>query len=149
MAIAKLPQYLEFDLVRVTEAAAIAASRYVGRDDKKAADQAAVDAMRKILSKIEMRGVIVIGEGEKDDAPMLFNGEKLGTGSGPDVDIAADPLDGTTPCAKGRENSIATVAISRGGTMFNPGPFVYMNKLVVGPECAGLVNIEKPVADNL
>ena len=145
----RLPEHLEFDLVRVTEAAALAASRFVGRDDKKAADQAAVDAMRRVLNSIEMSGLVVIGEGEKDEAPMLFNGERLGTGSVPEVDIAVDPIDGTTACAKGRENSIATVALAPQGTMYNPGPFVYMNKIAVGPACAGVIDIDKPVADNL
>ncbi len=140
---------LELDFVRVTEAAALAASRFVGRDDKRGADQAAVDAMRRALNGIEMSGVVVIGEGEKDEAPMLFNGERLGTGEGLELDIAVDPIDGTTPCAKGRENSIATIAVSPQGTMFDPGPLVYMNKIAVGPECKGMINIHKPVAENL
>jgi fructose-1,6-bisphosphatase II len=149
MKMERLPLHFEFGLVRVTEAAALAASRFVGRDDKRGADQAAVDAMRRLLNSMEMSGVVVIGEGEKDESPMLFNGEKLGTGTSPEVDIAVDPIDGTTPCAKGRENSIATVALAPRGTMYDPGPFVYMNKIAVGPECVGVIDIEKPVADNL
>ncbi|MBI1729421.1 class II fructose-bisphosphatase [Candidatus Acetothermia bacterium] len=145
----RLPHHFEFDLVRVTEAAALTASPFVGRDDKKGADQAAVDAMRRVLNSMEMSGVVVIGEGEKDEAPMLFNGEKLGTGSLPEVDLAVDPVDGTTPCAKGRENSIATIAMAPRGTMYDPGPFVYMNKIAVGPECVGVIDIEKSAADNL
>ncbi len=140
---------LALELVRVTEAAALAAGRFMGRGDKRAADQAAVDAMRLILNTIEMDALIVIGEGEKDDAPMLYNGERVGTGQAPLVDIAVDPIDGTRPLAKGLTNSIATVAISPRGTMFDPGPFVYMNKIAVGPEARGAIDIEAPVADNL
>jgi len=140
---------LAVELVRVTEAAALSAAPFMGRDDKQAADQAAVDGMRHMLSTIEMDGVVVIGEGEKDEAPMLYNGERLGSGDLPEVDIAVDPIDGTTPLVKGRENSIATVAIAPRGTMFDPGPFVYMNKIAVGPACRRAIDIEKPVADNL
>lgn len=140
---------LALELVRVTEAAALAAGRYMGRGNKIAADKAAVDAMRLILNTIEMDGVIVIGEGEKDEAPMLFNGEHLGTGDEPQVDIAVDPIDGTRPLAHGMNNSIATVAIAPRGTMFNPGPFLYMKKIAVGPEAKDVINIEAPVADNL
>lgn len=140
---------LAMDLVRVTEAAALCAARYMGRDDKKAADQAAVDGMRYMLNTIDMKAIVIIGEGEKDEAPMLFNGEELGTGVPPEMDIAVDPIDGTTPLAKGRDNSIATVSMAPRNTMFDPGPFVYMNKIAVGPQCKGVVDIEKPVSENL
>jgi fructose-1,6-bisphosphatase II len=140
---------LALELVRVTEAAALAAGRFMGRGDKAAADQAAVDAMRLILNTIEMDALIVIGEGEKDEAPMLYNGERVGTGDAPLVDIAVDPIDGTRPLAKGLTNSISTVAIAPRGTMFDPGPFVYMNKIAVGPEARGQIDIEAPVAENL
>jgi fructose-1,6-bisphosphatase II len=140
---------LALELVRVTEAAALAAGRYVGRGNKTAADGAAVDAMRLVLNSIEMDGVIVIGEGEKDQAPMLYNGEKLGSGGPPMVDIAVDPIDGTRPTSHGLPNAIATVALAPRGTMFNPGPFVYMNKLAVGPESKDVIDIEAPVGDNL
>lgn len=137
------------ELVRVTEAAALSAARFMGRDDKEGADQASVDGMRMILNTIEMDGIVVIGEGEKDEAPMLYNGELLGLGVPPELDIAVDPIDGTAPLAKGRDNSIATVALAPRGTMFDPGPFVYMDKIAVGPACRGLIDIEKPVCDNL
>ncbi|HOV05970.1 MAG TPA: class II fructose-bisphosphatase [Anaerolineaceae bacterium] len=140
---------LAFDLVRVTEAAALAAGRQMGRGDKNLADKVAVDAMRVMLNTIDMRGVIVIGEGEKDEAPMLFNGETLGTGEGPEVDIAVDPIEGTRPLAFGLWNSIATVALAPRGTMFNPGPFVYMNKIAVGPAARNCVDIDAPVSENL
>jgi len=140
---------LALELVRVTEAAALASGRFMGRGDKVGADQAAVNAMRIVLQTVDMSGVIVIGEGEKDNAPMLYNGEEVGNGSPPDVDVAVDPIDGTRPLAFGRSNSIATVAISPRGSMFDPGPFVYMNKLAVGPEAKGRINIERPIADNL
>lgn len=140
---------LALELVRVTESAALAAGRFVGRGDKNAADKSAVDAMRLILNTIQMEGVIVIGEGEKDEAPMLYNGEHLGTGEPPEVDIAVDPIDGTRPCAYGLPNSIATVALAPRGSMFNPGPFLYMNKIAVGPESKDVVDIEAPVRDNL
>ncbi|HSG41671.1 MAG TPA: class II fructose-bisphosphatase [Anaerolineales bacterium] len=140
---------LALELVRVTEAAALAAGRFMGRGDKEAADQAAVNAMRIVLQTIDMNGVIVIGEGEKDNAPMLYNGEEVGNGSGLDFDVAVDPIDGTRPLAYGRSNSLATVAIAPKGTMFDPGPFVYMNKLAVGPEAKGVIDIEKPIIDNL
>lgn len=140
---------LAFDLVRVTEAAALAAGRQMGRGDKNLADKVAVDAMRVMLNTINMRGVVVIGEGEKDEAPMLYNGEVLGTGDGPEVDIAVDPIEGTRPLAYGLWNSIATVALAPRGTMFNPGPFVYMDKIAVGPEAKNCVDIEAPVKDNL
>ena len=140
---------LAMELVRVTEAAALSAARFMGRGDKKAGDQAAVDGMRLVLNTVEMYGIIVIGEGEKDDAPMLFNGEKLGTGDAPKVDIAVDPIDGTRPLAEGRVNSISTVALAPRGTMYNPGPFVYMNKIAVGPAAKGAINVEASVEENL
>ncbi len=140
---------LGLELVRVTEAAALSAGRQMGRGDKNASDKAAVDAMRLMLNSVEMNGVIVIGEGEKDEAPMLYNGEKVGTGSGPEVDIAVDPIDGTRLLSTGNPNAIATVAISPRGTMYNPGPFVYMDKLAVGPESRGKIDIERPILDNL
>ena len=140
---------LALELARVTEAAALAAGRFMGRGDKEAADQAAVNAMRIVLQTVDMNGVIIIGEGEKDNAPMLYNGENVGNGSAPDVDVAVDPIDGTRPLAFGRSNSLATVAIAPRGTMFDPGPFVYMNKLAVGPEAKGRIDIEKSITDNL
>jgi len=140
---------LAIELARVTEAAALSAARFMGRDDKEGADQASVDAMRMMLNTVDMNGVVIIGEGEKDEAPMLYNGEQLGTGTVPDMDIAVDPIDGTTPLAKGRDNSIATVALAPRGTMFDPGPFVYMDKIAVGPLCRGVIDIEKPVSENL
>ncbi|HAV77604.1 MAG TPA: fructose-bisphosphatase class II [Anaerolineae bacterium] len=140
---------LALELVRVTEAAALAAGRFMGRGDKEGADQAAVNAMRIVLQTVDMNGVIVIGEGEKDNAPMLYNGERVGNGSGLEFDVAVDPIDGTRPLAFGRSNSLATVAIAPKGTMFDPGPFVYMNKLAVGPESKGMIDIEKPLIDNL
>ncbi len=140
---------LALELVRVTEAAAMAAGRWMGRGDRKAADQAAVDAMRHMLSSIEMDGVVVIGEGEKDEAPMLYNGERVGTGRPPELDLAVDPIDGTRPLANGQPNAIATIAAAPRGTLFDPGPFVYMNKIAVGPEARGVIDIEAPVEVNL
>jgi fructose-1,6-bisphosphatase II len=140
---------LALDLVRVTEAAALAAGRFMGRGDKVAADGAAVHAMRLVLQTVDIQGIIIIGEGEKDNAPMLFNGEAVGSGSGPAVDVAVDPIDGTRPLAFGRTNSLATVAIAPRGTMFDPGPFVYMDKLAVGPAAKGLIDIEKSITENL
>ncbi len=140
---------LALELVRVTEAAALAAGRFMGRGDKQAADRAAVEAMRLVLRSVEMDGVIVIGEGEKDNAPMLYNGERVGNGSPPELDVAVDPIDGTRPLVFGRANSISAVALAPRGAMYNPGPFVYMNKIAVGPEAKGRINIEKPIADNL
>jgi len=140
---------LALELARVTEAAALAAGRFMGRGDKEGADAAAVNAMRLVLQTVDMNGIIVIGEGEKDNAPMLYNGENVGNGSSPDVDVAVDPIDGTRPLAFGRTNSLATVAIAPRGTMFDPGPFVYMNKLAVGPEAKGKINIEKSITENL
>ena len=140
---------LALELARVTEAAAMLAGRFMGRGDKEGADQAAVNAMRLVLSTVDMNGVIVIGEGEKDKAPMLYNGEKVGNGSEPDVDVAVDPIDGTRPLAFGRSNSLATVAVAPRGTMFDPGPFLYMNKIAVGPEARGKIDIERSITDNL
>ncbi len=140
---------LALELVRVTEAAALAAGRFMGRGDKEAADKAAVDAMRLVLNSIDMHAVIVIGEGEKDKAPMLYNGEVVGTGTPPEMDIAVDPIDGTRPLAMGRMNSIATVALAPRGTMYNPGPFVYMYKIAVGPEARGAIDVEAPITENL
>jgi fructose-1,6-bisphosphatase II len=140
---------LALELVRVTEAAALASGRFMGRGDKISADRAAVDAMRLVLNTVQMEGAIVIGEGEKDEAPMLYNGERLGTGDPPQVDIAVDPIDGTRPFSLGLPNAIATVALAPRGAMFNPGPFVYMNKIAVGPEARDAIDIEAPVADNL
>ena len=125
---------LAMELVRVTEAAAMAAGRWMGRGDKEGADGAAVQAMRVVLQTVSMDGVVVIGEGEKDNAPMLYNGEHIGDGSPPPTDIAVDPIDGTTPTSLGRGGALAVIAVSERGTMFNPGPCVYMEKLAVGPE---------------
>ena len=140
---------LALELVRVTEAAALAAGRFMGRGDKEGGDRAAVDAMRLVLNSVEMDGVVVIGEGEKDEAPMLYNGEALGTGHEPRVDIAVDPIDGTRLLALGKANSLATVAVSERGSMFNPGPIVYMDKIAVGPEAKGSIDIEAPTSVNL
>ncbi|MHB1788208.1 MAG: class II fructose-bisphosphatase [Acidimicrobiales bacterium] len=137
------------ELVRVTEAAALAASRWMGRGDKEGADGAAVNAMRIVLSSTSMDGVVVIGEGEKDKAPMLYNGERVGDGNSPRADIAVDPIDGTTPTALGRGGALAVIAASEEGTMFYPGPCVYMEKLAVGPRAAGAIDITRPIADNL
>jgi fructose-1,6-bisphosphatase II len=138
---------LALELVRVTEAAALAAARWVGRGDKEAADGAAVDAMRLMMDTVPMDGIVVIGEGEKDEAPMLFNGEEIGDGSPPRVDIAVDPLEGTTLCAKGMPSALTVVALSERGTMFDPGPCVYMEKLVGGPEIADCLSLETPIGD--
>jgi fructose-1,6-bisphosphatase II len=140
---------LALELVRVTEAAAMNAGRWIGRGDKIAADQAAVDAMRIMLDTAEMAGVVVIGEGEKDEAPMLFNGEEVGSGHGPEVDVAVDPLEGTRLTALGMPNAIATIALAERGTMFFPGAAVYMNKIACGPESADAIDIEAPVAENV
>lgn len=140
---------LGLDLVRVTEAAALAASPWVGRGQKEAGDGAAVDAMRQMMATVEVDGVIVIGEGEKDKAPMLFNGERVGTGHGPAVDVAVDPVEGTNLLAKGLNNALAILAAAPRGAMFDPGPAFYMDKLVVGPEAAGKVDLDAPVAETL
>ena len=140
---------LAFELARVTEAAALAAGRWVGRGDKISADQAAVDAMRLVLNRVDMDGVVVIGEGEKDEAPMLFNGEKLGTGEPPAVDIAVDPIDGTTLTAKGLPGALAVVALAERGTMYDPHDIVYMNKIAVGPEARDMIDINSSVEMNV
>ncbi len=140
---------LALELVRVTEAAAMAAARWVGFGDKNGADGAAVNAMRALVQSVSMQGVVVIGEGEKDDAPMLFNGEAVGDGTGPEVDVAVDPIDGTTLCAKGMPNAIAVLAVSERHTMYDPSAVFYMEKLVTGAEAADVVDIEAPVRDNL
>jgi fructose-1,6-bisphosphatase II len=140
---------LALELVRVTEAAAIAAGRVMGRGDKERVDQAAGDAMRPVLNSIAMDGIVVIGEGEKDEAPMLYNGEHVGDGSGPGVDVAVDPLEGTTLTARGMPNALAVVAVSERGTMFDPGPCVYMEKMAGGPDIADLISLEDPIEDVL
>ncbi|MFJ1736877.1 class II fructose-bisphosphatase [Streptomyces sp. NPDC088254] len=140
---------LALELVRVTEAAAMAAGRWVGRGDKNGADGAAVRAMRTLVSTVSMNGVVVIGEGEKDEAPMLFNGERVGDGTGPEVDIAVDPIDGTTLTAKGMPNAIAVLAATERGAMFDPSAVFYMDKLVTGPEAADFVDIDAPVSVNI
>jgi fructose-1,6-bisphosphatase II len=140
---------LALELVRVTESAAMSAGRWIGRGDKISADQAAVDGMRLMLDTTSMAGVVVIGEGEKDEAPMLFNGEEIGSGAGPEVDVAVDPLEGTNLTAKGQPNAIATIACAERGTMFFPGAAVYMNKIACGPESADAIDIEAPPAENV
>jgi fructose-1,6-bisphosphatase class II len=140
---------LAMELVRGTEAAALAAGRWMGRGDKNAADGAAVDAMRLVLNTVEMDGIVVIGEGEKDEAPMLFNGEEVGDGSQPQVDIAVDPLEGTTLTALGRPNAISVIGVAERGTMFDPGPCFYMDKIAVGPEAAQAIDINAPIKANL
>lgn len=144
-----LDRNIALDLVRVTEAAALAASRWMGRGDKEGADGAAVDAMRLALRTVSMDGTVIIGEGEKDEAPMLYNGERIGDGSPPECDIAVDPIDGTTLTSKGRGNALAVIALSEKGSMFDPGPCVYMDKLAVGPELVGLCSIELSATENL
>jgi fructose-1,6-bisphosphatase II len=140
---------LAMELVRVTEAAAMAAGRWVGRGDKNGGDAAAVDAMRQLIGSVSMRGVVVIGEGEKDEAPMLFNGEHVGNGEGPDCDVAVDPIDGTTLMAKGMPGSVAVLAVSERGAMFDPSSVFYMEKLAVGPEAADVIDITMPVEENI
>lgn len=140
---------LAMELVRVTEAAALAASRWVGRGDKEGADGAAVDAMRLVLGTVPMDGVVIIGEGEKDEAPMLYNGERIGDGTPPAADIAVDPIDGTTLTSLGRGNAIAVIAVSERGTMYDPGPCVYMEKIAAGPEAAGAIDITATPTENL
>ncbi len=140
---------LALELVRVTEAAALASARMIGRGDKEGADGAAVDAMREILDTVSMDGVVVIGEGEKDEAPMLFNGEHIGDGTPPQVDIAVDPLEGTRLCALGMPNAVSVIALSERGTMFNPGPVFYMEKIAGGPAIADLLDLDRPLADTL
>jgi fructose-1,6-bisphosphatase II len=140
---------LAMELVRVTEAAAMAAGRWVGRGDKNGGDGAAVDAMRQLIGTVSMRGVVVIGEGEKDEAPMLFNGEKVGNGWGPDCDVAVDPIDGTTLMSKGMPNALAVLAVAERGAMYDPSAVFYMEKIAVGPEAAGAVDIAAPVSENI
>ena len=140
---------LALELVRVTEAAAMAAGRWVGRGDKNGADGVAVNAMRVLISTVGMNGTVVIGEGEKDQAPMLYNGERVGDGSGPDCDVAVDPIDGTTLAAKGMANAISVLAVAPRGTMYDPSAVFYMDKLATGPEAAGVVDIRYPVAENI
>jgi fructose-1,6-bisphosphatase II len=140
---------LALELVRVTEAAALAAARMVGRGDKEGADQAAVDAMRAVLDSVSMDGVVVIGEGEKDEAPMLYNGEQIGDGSPPQVDVAVDPLEGTRLTALGMPSAIAVIALAERGTMFDPGPCVYMEKIAGGPEIADLLDLDRPLRETL
>ena len=140
---------LALELVRVTEAAALASARWVGRGDKIAADQAAVDAMRGVLDTVSMDGVVVIGEGEKDEAPMLYNGEHIGNGQPPQVDIAVDPLEGTTLTAKGMPRALAVIALSERGSMFDPGPCVYMEKLAAGERFKDLLDLDRPMPETL
>jgi fructose-1,6-bisphosphatase II len=140
---------LALELVRVTEAAALAAARMVGRGDKEGADQAAVDAMRHVLDSVSMDGVVVIGEGEKDRAPMLYNGEQIGDGSPPEVDVAVDPLEGTRLTALGMPNAIAVIALAERGAMFSPGPIVYMEKIAGGPEIADLLDLDRPLPETI
>jgi fructose-1,6-bisphosphatase II len=137
------------ELVRVTEAGALAAGRWVGRGDKEGGDGAAVDAMRQLVSSVSMRGVVVIGEGEKDEAPMLFNGEEVGTGNGPDCDFAVDPVDGTTLMSKGMPNAISVLAVAERGAMFDPSAVFYMNKIAVGPDAADAIDITAPIGENV
>jgi fructose-1,6-bisphosphatase II len=145
----RVDRNLALELVRVTEAAALAAARMVGRGDKERADQAAVDAMRYMLDSVSMDGVVVIGEGEKDEAPMLYNGERIGNGSPPEVDIAVDPLEGTRLTALGMPNAIAVIALAERGSMFDPGPCVYMEKMAGGPEIADLLDLDRPLAETV
>jgi fructose-1,6-bisphosphatase II len=140
---------LALELVRVTEAAAMAASRWVGRGEKNGADGAAVEAMRTVLATVAMDGIVVIGEGEKDEAPMLYNGERIGDGTPPATDIAVDPIDGTTLTSLGRGNALSVIAVSERGTMFNPGPCVYMEKIAVGPDAVGSIDITASPTQNL
>lgn len=139
---------LALEFVRVTEMAAIASARYMGRGDEKAADLAAVDAMRSMLDSVDFDGVVVIGEGERDEAPMLYIGEKVGTGTGPKLELAVDPLEGTTICAKGGQNAIAVMAIADKGNLLN-APDTYMQKIAVGPECVGVIDIDASATENL
>jgi fructose-1,6-bisphosphatase II len=140
---------LALELVRVTEAAAMAAGRWVGRGEKNGADQAAVNAMRTLIASVGMRGTVVIGEGEKDNAPMLFNGEEVGSGDGPDCDVAVDPIDGTTLTAKGMSNAVSVLAVAPRGAMYDPSAVFYMEKLVTGPEAADAIDITAPVSENI
>ena len=140
---------LALELVRVTEAAAMAAARWVGRGDKNGADGDAVNAMRSLIGSVSMNGVVVIGEGEKDDAPMLFNGERVGDGSGAEADVAVDPIDGTTLAAKGMPNAISVIAVAERGAMYDPSAVFYMEKIVTGAESANAIDITAPIEWNL
>lgn len=140
---------LAMELVRVTEAGAMAAGRWVGRGDKEGGDGAAVDAMRELVNSVSMRGVVVIGEGEKDHAPMLYNGEEVGNGDGPECDFAVDPIDGTTLMSKGMTNAISVLAVADRGTMFDPSAVFYMNKIAVGPDAAHVLDITAPISENI
>ncbi len=140
---------LALELVRVTEAGAMAAGRWVGRGEKERGDGAAVDAMRELVNSVSMRGVVVIGEGEKDEAPMLFNGEEVGNGDGPECDFAVDPVDGTTLMSKGMPNAISVLAVAERGAMFDPSAVFYMNKIAVGPDCADAIDITAPIGENI
>jgi fructose-1,6-bisphosphatase II len=140
---------LALELVRTTEAAALACARWIGLGDKEGADQAAVDAMHHVLHTVRMDGIVVIGEGEKDEAPMLFNGEKVGTGEPPPVDIAVDPIDGTRLTARGGANALSVISMAEKDSMFDPGPCVYMEKIATGPEAADVIDIEAPIEDNI
>jgi len=140
---------IAMELVRVTEAGAMAAARWIGRGEKESADQAAVDAMRFVLDSVSMRGVVVIGEGEKDEAPMLYNGEEVGNGEGPEVDVAVDPLEGTRLTALGQPNAIAVIAVAERGTMLFPGAALYMEKIAVGPAAIDVIDIERSATDNV
>src|SRR5881275_211347 len=140
---------LALELVRVTESAAMAAARWIGRGEKESADQAAVDAMRAMLDSVSMAGVVVIGEGEKDEAPMLYNGEPVGDGTGPPVDVAVDPLEGTRLTALGQPNAIAVIAVAERGTMFFPGVAVYMEKIAVGADAIDVIDIEASPTENV
>lgn len=148
-AIKRPDRNLALELVRATEAAAIRAYPFIGKGDKNAADKAAVDAMRAFLGTVEFEGLVVIGEGEKDDAPMLFNGEIVGSGNGPKCDIAVDPIDGTSLTAAGRQNALSVIAVSDRGTMLDASSIFYMNKLVTGPEGVGVCDITKPIGENI
>jgi fructose-1,6-bisphosphatase II len=140
---------LALELVRVTEAGAMAAGRWVGRGDKEGGDGAAVDAMRELVNSVSMRGVVVIGEGEKDNAPMLYNGEEVGNGDGPECDFAVDPIDGTTLMSKGINNAISVLAVSERGTMYDPSAVFYMNKIAVGPDAVDAIDITAPIGENI
>ncbi len=149
MSLEKPDRNLAIEIVRVTEAAALSAARWQGRGEKESGDQAAVDAMRKVLDTVEMQGTVIIGEGEKDEAPMLYNGERVGTGNPPEVDIAVDPVEGTRLLAEGRPGSLAVMAAAPAGTMFDPGPCVYMEKIVVQGDAGEAIDLDRSLADNL
>src|SRR6202049_5171103 len=140
---------LALELVRVTEAGAMAAGRWVGRGDKEGGDRAAVDAIRELVNSVSMRGVVVIGEGEKDNAPMLYNGEEVGNGDGPDCDFAVDPIDGTTLMSKGLPNAISVLAVAERGAMYDPSAVFYMNKIAVGPDAVDAIDIAAPIGENI